>query len=101
MITFQLLIAGFGGGFVRGLIGYLKYQYSYKSVPFNLPYFFTMMFLSGVVGVLVASAVDSSLLVIEGVEYISTGLAFIIGYAGGDFLDSVWKIIVAKIKTKK
>ena len=53
------------------------------------------------VGVLVASAVDNSLLVIEGVEYISAGLAFIIGYAGGDFLDSVWKIIVAKIKTKK
>ncbi len=97
----SLLIAGFGGGFVRGLIGYLKYQYSYKNVPFNLPYFFVIMFLSGIVGVLVATAVNNSSLVIEGVEYISPGLAFIIGYAGGDFLDSIWKIIITKVKTKK
>jgi hypothetical protein len=53
------------------------------------------------VGVLVASAVDSSLLIIQGVDYISPGLAFIIGYAGGDFLDSVYKIIISKIKIKK
>ena len=98
---FSLLIAGFGGGFVRGLIGYLKYQYSYKNVPFNLPYFFVIMFLSGIVGVLVATAVNNSSLVIEGVEYVSPGLAFIIGYAGGDFLDSIWKIIITKVKTKK
>ena len=97
----SLLVAGFGGGFVRGLIGYLKYQYSYKSVPFNLPYFFVMMFLSGIVGVLVAAAIDSSLLIIQGVNYISPGLAFIIGYAGGDFLDGVYKIVVDKVKVKK
>lgn len=97
---FSLLIAGFGGGFVRGLIGYLKYQYSYKNVPFNLPYFFVMMFLSGIVGVLVATAVNNSSLVIEGVKYISPGLAFVIGYAGGDFLDSVWKIITGNMKIK-
>jgi uncharacterized membrane protein YjjP (DUF1212 family) len=97
----SILIAGFGGGFVRGLIGYLKYQYSYKNVPFNLPYFFVMMFLSGIIGILVASAVDNSSLIIEGVKYISPGLAFIIGYAGGDFLDGVWKIIISKVKIKK
>jgi len=94
----SLLIAGFGGGFVRGLIGYLKYQYSYKSVPFNMYYFFAMMFLSGIIGVLVAAAVSNSSLIIEGVEYISPGLAFIIGYAGGDFLDGLYKIIISKIK---
>lgn len=97
----SLLIAGFGGGFVRGLIGYLKHQYDYKNVPFNLPYFFVMMFLSGIVGVLVAAAIDSSLLIIQGVNYISPGLAFIIGYAGGDFLDGVYKIIIDKVKAKK
>jgi hypothetical protein len=101
MSTISLLIGGFGGGFVRGLIGYLKHQYDYKNVPFDLPYFFVMMFLSGIVGVLVASAIDSSMLVIEGVKYISPALAFIIGYAGGDFLDSVYKIIISKVKIKK
>lgn len=48
-IYLSLLIAGFGGGLVRGLIGFLKHQYDYKNTGFNLPYFFVMMFLSGIV----------------------------------------------------
>jgi hypothetical protein len=96
----SLLIAGFGGGFVRGLIGYLKHQYAYKNVGFNLPYFFNMMFLSGIVGLLVALAINNSFFTIEGVEYISSGLAFVIGYAGGDFVEGVGKIILSKIGLK-
>jgi len=38
-----------------------------------------MMFLSSVVGVLVAIAIDQSMISLE-------GIAFITGYAGGDFL---------------
>ncbi len=97
----SLLIAGFGGGFVRGLVGYLKHQYSYKDVKFDLPYFFNMMFLSGIIGLLTALAVNTSFFTIEGVEYISAGLAFVIGYAGGDFLEGVGKIILSKMKVKK
>lgn len=41
-------------GVVRGLIGFIKHQYSYKNVSFNLPYFLAMMFISGVVGLLTA-----------------------------------------------
>lgn len=33
----QILIAGFGGEVIRGLVGYIKHQYSYKNVGFNLP----------------------------------------------------------------
>jgi len=99
MITcITILIAGFGGGFVRGLIGFLKHQYDYKNVGFNLPYFFIMMFLSGIVGLLVAKGVDGSFLTIEGVKYFSPSLAFIVGYAGGDFLEGVYKILLKKIK---
>ncbi|MCD6086104.1 hypothetical protein J7J37_00915 [bacterium] len=29
----------FGGGVVRGLVGFIKHQYSYKNVSFNLAYF--------------------------------------------------------------
>lgn len=97
-IYIAILIAGFGGGLVRGLIGFLKHQYDYKNVGFNLPYFFVMMFLSGLMGVLVSKALESSFLSIEGVEYFSPSLAFIIGYAGGDFLDGVYKIILKRIK---
>jgi hypothetical protein len=94
----QLLIAGFGGGMIRGIIGYLKHQYSYKNVKFDLPYFFTMIFLSGAVGIIVATAVNEAGVQIEGVEYISPAIALIIGYAGGDFLESVYKVLAKKVK---
>lgn len=67
MITLlPVLISGFGGGATRGLIGYLKHQYSYKNVGFDLKYFTVMMFLSGVLGVLAAVAIDQSMISFEG-----------------------------------
>ncbi|MFZ3054618.1 MAG: hypothetical protein WA091_01360 [Minisyncoccales bacterium] len=97
-IYISLLIAGFGGGLVRGLVGFLKNQYSYKNTGFNLPYFFGMMFLSGVIGVLTAVAVKYSFISLEGVEYVSPSIAFIVGYAGGDFLEGIYKIFLKKEK---
>ena len=81
----SILIAGFGGGIVRGLVGFIKHQYSYKNVGFNLPYFFVMMFLSGVVGMLTAYVFDGN-----------PAFAFIVGYAGGDFIENVYKTILKK-----
>jgi len=98
---FSLLIAGFGGGTVRGLLGFIKHQYSYKNVGFDLPYFFAMSFLSGIIGVLVAVAIANAGFNIAGVEYVSPGLAFIIGYAGGDFMESLYKIILEKFSLGK
>jgi len=98
---FSLLVAGFGGGMVRGFLGFIKHQYSYKNVGFNLPYFFVMSFLSGIIGVLVAVAVANAGFNIEGVEYISPGLALVIGYAGGDFLENLYKIILKNISLGK
>jgi hypothetical protein len=95
-IYISLLIAGFGGGLVRGLVGFLKNQYSYKNTGFNLPYFFGMIFLSGIVGVLTAVAIKYSFISLEGVEYVSPSIAFIIGYAGGDFLEGIYKILLKK-----
>ncbi len=88
----EILIAGFGGGVVRGLVGFIKHQLSYKNVGFNLPYFFAMMFLSGVVGVVTAMAVKE----ISG-HVLTPALAVVIGYAGGDFLENVYKIIAKKL----
>ena len=99
MITlFPILISGFRGGATRGLIGYLKHQYSYKNVGFDLRYFTVMMFLSGIVGVLTAVAIDQSTISVEGITYVAPAIAFIIGYAGGDFLDGVYKILLKKVK---
>lgn len=80
-----ILITAFGGGAVRGMVGYIKYQFSYKQVGFNLPYFLAMVFISGMVGVMVAGAFNLNAI-----------LAFIIGYAGGDFLENVYKIIAKR-----
>lgn len=91
----QILIAGFGGGVVRGLIGFIKHQYSYKNVGFNVSYFLGMSFLSGVVGVLCAASVNEL-----GMTFISgtftPAIAFIVGYAGGDFIENIYKIILKK-----
>jgi len=43
-----------------------------------------MMFLSGVVSVLSAVAIDQSTISIEGITYVSPAIAFIIGYDRGD-----------------
>ncbi|MDD5221157.1 MAG: hypothetical protein PHV47_00905 [Candidatus Pacebacteria bacterium] len=87
------IIGGLGGGTVRGLIGYIKHQFAYKQVDFNLPYFFVIVFLSGVIGTLCSAAVDKS-----GITGIisSPAISFIVGYAGGDFLDNIYKIIIKK-----
>lgn len=98
MITIYLsiFIAGFGGGVIRGLVGFIKHQYSYKKAGFNLSYFLTMMFLSGVIGLLTAVTVKELGLNILGLENITPALSFIIGYAGGDFLENLYKIIAKK-----
>ena len=91
-----ILVAGFGGGLIRGLVGFIKHQYSYKNVGFNVSYFFTMMFLSGVIGILSAMAIKELGITFLSVDYISPGLALIIGYAGGDFLENIYKILIKK-----
>ena len=88
-------IASFGGGVVRGLVGYIKHQFAYKEVGFNVPYFFTMMFLSGIIGLLTARAVQGLGQAIITVEF-SSAVAFIAGYAGGDFLENIYKIIIKR-----
>ncbi len=95
-IYLSILIAGFGGGAVRGLVGFVKHQWSYKNVGFDLNYFVSMMCVSGVVGLLSAIAVKESGIILMGLGGISPALAFIIGYAGGDFLENIYKIIIKK-----
>ena len=89
------LLAGFAGGAIRGLVGFIKYQYSYKNVPFKLWYFLLMVGLSGLVG-LSAGWIIKSIIDVEVVPEIINVYAFIAGYAGGDFIENVFKIILKK-----
>ena len=49
------------------------------------------------VGLLAAIAIKYSFISFEGITYISPAIAFIIGYAGGDFLDGIYKILLKKV----
>jgi len=91
-----IFIAGFGGGALRGIVGFIKHQFSYKQVGFNLPYFLTMTFLSGIVGLLVTAAIQESGFEIMDLKYLTPALAFIIGYGGGDFLENIYKILTKR-----
>lgn len=95
-MEFGILIAGFGGGAVRGLVGFTKHYYSYKEVKFRLPYFLLTTLISGLIGSVVALAVKESGILISGLETLNPALAFIVGYAGGDFVENVYKIILKR-----
>jgi len=90
----SILVAGFGGGVVRGLVGFTKHQFSYKNVGFNLIYFLAMMFISGIIGITCAVAIKELGLTLFGA--FTPALAFVVGYGGGDFVENVYKIIVKK-----
>jgi hypothetical protein len=92
----SILIAGFGGGFLRGLVGYIKHHFSYKNVKFDLKYFIAIMFMSGIVGLMVAVAIRETDIIFLDQALLSPALAFVFGYAGGDFLENIYKIIVKK-----
>ncbi|MBI1984896.1 MAG: hypothetical protein HYS60_02170 [Candidatus Wildermuthbacteria bacterium] len=91
-----IFIGGFLGGFIRGIVGYLKHQYSYKDVKFNLWRFLFTMFLSGFVGVAVAQAIKEASVPYLGIDVLTPALAVVIGYAGGDFLEGLYKIILKR-----
>ncbi|HUV81309.1 MAG TPA: hypothetical protein VMW21_02200 [Patescibacteria group bacterium] len=89
-----ILIAAFGGGFTRGLVGFIKHQFSYKNVAFRWKYFSGMMILSGLVGLVAAIAVKEAGFTLFG--QFTPALAFVVGYAGGDFIENIYKIIIKK-----
>lgn len=92
---FYILLAGFAGGVIRGLVGFIKHQYSYKNVTFRWWYFLLMVVLSGIVG-LSAGWVVKAVVELDGTLAITKFYAFVAGYAGGDFIENVYKIILKK-----
>lgn len=92
----QVLVAGLIGGVLRGLVGFIKYQTSFKNVPFKPLYFFGMTAVSGVVGLLAAWAAKDLGITFLGMQELHPSIAFIIGYAGGDFIENIFKIITKK-----
>ena len=82
------------GGLVRGLVGWIKHQFSYKNVAFRWKYFLGMMVLSGLVGMVATIAIKELGFTLFG--QFTPARAFVIGYAGGDFIENIYKIIIKK-----
>ena len=87
-----IFIASFCGGLLRGLVGFIKHQFSYKNVGFNWSYFLGMSFISGITGLLITLSVKSLGFTIDGI--FDPAMGFIVGYAGGDFIENVYKILI-------
>ncbi len=87
-----ILAAGFAGGLIRGLVGFLKHQLAYKNVKFEWFYFLGMICASGLIGLVCALAMKELGFSLGGI--FSPALSFIVGYAGGDFIENIYKIII-------
>jgi len=93
-MSYLILSAGFLGGIVRGLTGFIKHQFAYKNVPFKLGYFLGTVFISGMIGFASVYAVKNIGFTLE--SMFTPALSFIVGYAGGDFIENIYKIIIKK-----
>jgi len=96
MYYFTILMSGFTGRAIRGLIGFIKHQYAYKNVKFNLSYFLGMISLSGLIGLFAAYVSKGLNMNFFSLGYVPPAMALVIGYAGGDFIENIYKIIIKK-----
>lgn len=94
MLSF--IFSGFIGGILRGVMGIAKYSLSYKDVNLRLWYFGGTALLSGIIGGVAAWVTHDLGIAFLGVERLSPAIALIIGYAGGDFLENIAKILTKK-----
>lgn len=90
-------VAGLCGGMARGFVGFIQHQFRFKDVPFKLYYFLGMISLSGCVGIVVALASAEVAKTFFNMTNVTFGLAIIVGYAGGDFIEILYKLLSKKI----
>jgi len=91
----SILLAGFGGGAVRNLVGFAK-QFSFTKPSFDIKYFLMTMITSGAIGLIAAVVTKELDITILGLGGFTPAIAFLVGYAGGDLLDNLYKIILRK-----
>jgi len=81
-------VAGFCGGVIRGLVGFVKNKTLEKINHFKPQYFLITISISGVVGAAAGILADTEWQV-----------SFLAGYAGVDFIESLYKIKIAQNKS--
>jgi hypothetical protein len=92
----MFFIAGFLGGAIRGIIGITKYTLSYKDIKINWLYFGGLTAISGLIGLAASWIILELDLGFEGIKNFSPAIALIVGYAGGDFLENIFKVLMKR-----
>jgi hypothetical protein len=93
----SFLFAGFIGGIARGIVGYIKYRNSYRNVEFKPVYFLSSVAVSGIVGLQAAWVIRDLGINIIGLEKLTPAVALVLGYAGGDFIENLFKILTGRV----
>lgn len=93
---YTILLTGFLGRVIRGLVGYLKYRSSYKNTAFLFNYFLLSVGISGLVGFVAVWVTKDLGMTFLGLPGITPAIAIIVGYAGGDFIENLYKILTSK-----
>jgi hypothetical protein len=75
------LIAGFSGGIIRSLVGFVKNKTIEKVDHFKPSYFVVTILISGIVGAASGILADTE-----------WQASFLAGYAGTDFIENLYKI---------
>ena len=91
---YLFFFAGFLGGIIRGMVGIIKYTQSYKDVKLSPLYLSITLGGSGVIGLICAWVTQDLGISFLGLETRPVSIAVVIGYAGGDFMENIFKIIV-------
>lgn len=84
-IILTSIVSGLLGGILRGIVGITKSKYIEKD-KFNLTYFLVTMGVSMLVGIAAGLLADGT-----------WQIAFLAGYAGTDFIDSLYKLRFTEI----
>ncbi len=85
-------IAGLFGGLLRGGMGLFKYTTSYKDIEIRPYYFAGMVILTGIIGWVSAWILRDALEIFLEISRIPLSFGLVAGYAGGDFIENVFKI---------
>jgi len=79
------ILAGFLGGIIRGLVGFVKNKTIEKADHFKPSYFVLTILIAGIVGAAAGALADTEWQV-----------SFLAGYAGTDFIENLYKIKISK-----
>ncbi|MBI4123057.1 MAG: hypothetical protein HY458_01690 [Parcubacteria group bacterium] len=90
------LLWGLAGGVLRGLVGYVKHRASYKDVKFSWEYFLSTVGISGLAGLAAAFSLQELGVAATELSSFTPALMLVTGYAGGDVLENLAKIVLKK-----